>query len=77
MYLNYNSSCNQNVLQRHLEGKVYNGRTTGESDNTSTCLAAADELQQLLQSEHLTEALGRNGVQWQVISKHAPWYGGW
>ena len=34
------------------------------SDNASTYLAAADELQQLLQSEHLTEALGRKSVQW-------------
>jgi len=46
------------------------------SDNAFTYLAAADELQQLLQSEHLTEALGRKGVQWQFIPKRAPWYGG-
>ena len=32
------------------------------SDNASTYLAAADELQQLLQSECLTEALGKKGV---------------
>ena len=42
------------------------------SDNASTYLAAADELQQLLQSERLTEALKRKGVQWQFIPKRAP-----
>ncbi|XP_065890652.1 uncharacterized protein [Dysidea avara] len=47
------------------------------SDNASTYLAAADELQQLLQSERLTETLGRKGVQWKLIPKRAPWYGGW
>jgi len=47
------------------------------SDNASTYLAAADELQQLLQSECLTEALGRKGVQWQFIPRRASWYGGW
>ena len=47
------------------------------SDNASTYLAAADELQHLLQSERLTEVLGRKGVQWQFIPKRAPWYGGW
>lgn len=47
------------------------------SDNVYTYLAAADELQQLLQSERLTEALGRKGVQWQFIPKRASWYGGW
>ncbi|XP_065896204.1 uncharacterized protein [Dysidea avara] len=47
------------------------------SDNASTYLAAADELQQLLQSERLTETLGRKGVQWKFIPKRAPWYGGW
>ena len=47
------------------------------SDNATTYQAAADELQRLLQSRHLTEALGREGVQWQFIPKRAPWYGGW
>ena len=47
------------------------------SDNASTYLAAADELQQLLQSEHLTEVMGRRGVLWNFIPKRAPWYGGW
>ena len=43
----------------------------------STYLVAADELQRLLQSEHLTEVLGRKGVQWWFIPKCAPWYSGW
>ena len=47
------------------------------SDNASTYSSAADELQKLLQSDHLTEMLGRRGVQWQFIPKRAPWYGGW
>ena len=47
------------------------------SDNTTTYQAAADELQRLLQSKYLTEALGRQGVQWQFIPKRVPWYGGW
>ena len=47
------------------------------SDNASIYLAAADELRQLLQSEHLTEALGRKGVQWRFIPKRAPRYEGW
>ena len=47
------------------------------SDNASTYSSAADELQHLLQSDHLTEMLGRRGVQWQFIPKRAPWYGGW
>ena len=47
------------------------------SDNASTYLAAADELQCLLQSEHLIEVLGRRGVLWHFIPKRTPWYGGW
>jgi len=31
----------------------------------------------LLNSKHLTEALGREGVEWRFIPKCAPWYGGW
>ena len=42
-----------------------------------TYQAAADELQRLLSSKRLIEALGREGVQWQFIPKRAPWYGGW
>ena len=43
----------------------------------SIYLAAVDELQQLLQSEHLIEVLGRREVLWHFIPKRAPWYGGW
>ena len=47
------------------------------SDNASTYLAAADELQQLLHSEQLTEVMGRRGILWRFIPKRTPWYGGW
>ena len=47
------------------------------SNNASTYLAAADELQQLLDSTFLKEALGGHGVTWQFIPKRAPWYGGY
>jgi len=47
------------------------------SDNASTYTAAADELTQLLQSNHLTDALGKQGFQWNFIPKCAPWYGSW
>ena len=47
------------------------------SDNASTYLAAADELQQLLDSTSLKEALGGHGMTWQFIPKRAPWYGGY
>ena len=47
------------------------------SDNASTYLAAADELQELLDSTSLKEALGGYGATWQFIPKRAPWYGGY
>ena len=47
------------------------------SDNATTYQAAADELHRLLHSKLLTEALGREGAQWQFILKRAPWYSGW
>ena len=47
------------------------------SDNASTYTAAAEELRRLLQSDHLADMLGRQGVQWRFIPKRAPWYGGW
>ena len=47
------------------------------SNNASIYLAAAEELQQLLQSEQLTEVMGRQGVLWNFIPKQAPWYNGW
>ena len=46
------------------------------SDNASTYLSAANELQQLLNSPSLKEALEYHGVMWQFIPKRAPWYGG-
>ena len=42
------------------------------SDTPSTYLAAANELQQLLQSEQLTKVIGRRGVLWCFIPKRAP-----
>ena len=46
------------------------------SDNASTYLAAADELEQLLNSTSLKQALEGHGVTWQFIPKRAPWHGG-
>jgi len=46
------------------------------SDNTSTYLAAADELKKPSTSPLLSEALSKKGVTWQFIPKRAPWYGG-
>ena len=46
------------------------------SDNASTYLAAADELQRLFDSPSLKQALEYHGVTWQFIPKRAPWYGG-
>ena len=42
------------------------------SDNASTYLAAADELQQLFDSPTLKQALEYHGVTWQFIPKRAP-----
>lgn len=46
------------------------------SDNASTYLSAANELQQLFNSPPLKQALEYHGVTWQFIPKRAPWYGG-
>ena len=46
------------------------------SDNTSTYLATADELKELFTSPLLNDTLSKKGVQWQLITKHAPCYGG-
>ena len=46
------------------------------SDNTSTFLAAAEDLQRLFESETLKGALERQNVTWHFIPKHAPWYAG-
>jgi len=46
------------------------------SDNASTFLAAAEELEKLMTSNTLKEALERQNVRWHFIPKRAPWYGG-
>ena len=46
------------------------------SDNASTYLAAADELEQLLNSTSLKQALEGHSVTWKFIPKRAPWFGG-
>ena len=45
------------------------------SDNVSTYTATAEELQMLFECDSIKEALGHQGVDWQFIPKHAPWYG--
>ena len=46
------------------------------SDNASTYSAAANELNELFQSDSLKQTLNRQGVNWQFIPKRAPWFGG-
>lgn len=46
------------------------------SDNGSTYLSAAEELQTLFNSQDLKQSLSRRGVSWRFIPKQAPWYGG-
>ena len=46
------------------------------SDNASTYVSAAKELQQLFTSHKLEESLSTKGIQWRFIPKRAPWYGG-
>ena len=46
------------------------------SDNASTYVAAAKDLEQLFASPKLKEALSSRGIKWQFIPKRAPWYGG-
>ena len=46
------------------------------SDNTSTYLAAAEEIKELFESGDLKEALEHQHVTWSFIPKRAPWYGG-
>ena len=46
------------------------------SDNASTYVSAAKELQQLFTSHKLEEFLTSKDIQWKFIPKHAPWYGG-
>ena len=47
------------------------------SDNGSTYLSAAEKLRELLSPRRLAESLGKRGIVWKFIPKHAPWYGGW
>ncbi|XP_065911151.1 uncharacterized protein [Dysidea avara] len=46
------------------------------SNNASTYLAAADELQELLTSTSLKQALEHHCMVWEFIPKRAPWYDG-
>ena len=46
------------------------------SDNASTYLAAANELNDLFRSPSLSNALSKKGVTWRIIPKCATWYGG-
>jgi len=46
------------------------------SDNATTCIAAGEELQSLLASTALADKLARRGVEWRLIPKRAPWFGG-
>ena len=46
------------------------------SDNASTYLAAAKDLEQLFGSPKLEGALNSRGIKWQFIPKRAPWCGG-
>ena len=46
------------------------------SDNASTYLAAANELNDLFRSPSLSSALIKKRVTWQFIPKYAPWCGG-
>ena len=47
------------------------------SDNASTYLSAAEELNKLLNSVELETAMERRGVVWRFITKRAPWHGGY
>ena len=46
------------------------------SDDASTFLSANNELRELFQSHALKKTLARQGIDWQFITKRAPWYGG-
>ena len=46
------------------------------SDNASTYLAAAEDLQKLFESDTLKETLGCQNITWHFIPKRAPWYSG-
>ena len=46
------------------------------SDNASTYLSAATEIEQLISSPTLQDTLKNRGTTWRFIPKRAPWYGG-
>ena len=46
------------------------------SDNASTYMSAAKELNELFQSPTLKSSLMHKGTTWKFIPKRAPWYGG-
>ncbi|XP_077866221.1 uncharacterized protein LOC144353806 [Saccoglossus kowalevskii] len=46
------------------------------SDNASTFLAAAQEIERLVNNESVKGYLGNKGVTWKFIPKRAPWFGG-
>ena len=46
------------------------------SNNASTYLAAAEDLQKLFESDTLKETLGHQNITWHFILKRVPWYSG-
>ena len=46
------------------------------SDNASTYLSAASEIEHLVKSTTVQDTLRNRGTSWQFIPKRAPWYGG-
>ena len=46
------------------------------SDNATTYVASAKEIQRLTSSPSLQETLNTHGTTWKFIPKRAPWYGG-
>ena len=50
--------------------------TTMISDNASTYLSAAKEIEELVNSVKIHDTLKVQGTTWQFIPKRAPWYGG-
>ena len=46
------------------------------SDNATTFVSSAREIEKLTKSEAVLEELNNQGTQWTFIPKRAPWYGG-
>ncbi|XP_053391237.1 uncharacterized protein LOC128554049 [Mercenaria mercenaria] len=46
------------------------------SDNANTFLSASRQLQDLVQSTTVREELNDRGIEWKMIPKRAPWFGG-